>query len=134
MEFTFSNLLVNILLSICGMVFYGIYSVRNHLLDFDLKIFIGRNKVFWIWAGIAQFMYSILMAFFPALEIIVAERLISTINALIGLDANIPSELITTVVYLSGTWLLSRLANGSVKPDNKIGKAKETINPQNHDK
>lgn len=123
---TFTHLIVNLFLCTIGLIGYSLFSVRKYLHPnvFKWSVFLNHNKIFWIWAGTCQLLYALLMAFYPLLEQILAERILASMDALFNIKLGIPKELATTVVYLSLTWQLSRIANKSVKNKDKIGNQK----------
>lgn len=107
----------NILLSFAGLAGYALFTAGEHLNNFDAKKFWNGNKVFWIWAFLCQILYVSVMSFFPELEQTVAERLIASLNALMATEWEINQELTTTIVYLTGTWQLSRFAKRTANKD-----------------
>lgn len=100
----------NILLSLVGLAGYALWVARDFLFEFNWKKFWNGNKVFWLWAFLVQTLYSLVMAFYPELEKVVSIRLIASINALMSTNWDINEELTVTMVYLTGTWQLSRFA------------------------
>lgn len=120
-DFQWLNLVSNIALSIVGLVGFALWSAREHLHDFNWSRFWNENKVFWFWAFLCQVLYSSVMAFYPILEQTVAERLIDVINAAMAVNWGIDKTLTVTVVYLSGTWQLSRFAKRASKKKNSNG-------------
>ena len=114
----------NVGLCIAGLLGYGLYSVRNHMRDFDWNIFWNHNRTFWVWAILCQLLFAFVMALVPELEDWFAGKLIQIMDAAAGQTLGIPENLVETVVYLTATWHLSRIANMSVKDDKKIGHRK----------
>lgn len=123
---------VIMVLCLVGLFGYSMYSVKKHVFSnsFSWAIFFNENKIFWIWAILIQLMFAGVMGFYPGLEQWLVGILIKTTEAIaggvVGTDIKIPVELGSVVVYLTSTWQLSRLANKSVKPENKIGTKKAT--------
>lgn len=102
--------LENFLLSLAGLLFYVLWVAREHLYNFNWNIFYNKNKVFWLWAFLVQLLYTIIMSFYTELEQTVAIRLIASLNSLMDTEWNVNEEITVTIVYLTGTWQLSRFA------------------------
>ena len=117
---------INLLLCTAGLIGYALYSVRNHMHDFDWSIFIRHNKVFWVWSLIAQSLYAFVMAYLPQLEHWLSLKIVKVLEAATVPDLGIPEDLARTVVYLTLAWQLSRITNISVNKSDKIGPKKTT--------
>jgi len=117
---------INLGLSIVGLFSYSLLSVRKHIKNrtFKLSIFWNHNIIFWIWAILLQSVYVSLMSLYPGLETWAGEKLIAVVQAVVGIELNIPKELTNTVVYLSLALLLAKLVNGSIPTKDKIGTKK----------
>lgn len=117
---------INLFLCVAGLLGYSAWACRKHIKNrtFDWNIFLYENKFFWAWAGFVQLLYAIIMAVYPVLEEIIAQRIISIVIAAFGVQVDIPKDLVTVVVYLTLTWQLSRLINKSVSGKDKIGNKK----------
>lgn len=107
---TFMSFGENFALSIAGLAGYALFVARKFLFDFNWNLFWNANKVFWLWAFLVQLLYSGVMAFYPELEQTIAERIIASTNAFFDTSWDINKELTVTLVYLTGTWQLSRFA------------------------
>lgn len=118
--FNLPPLVLNLGLTIMGLIGYSLYKVKDHVnKNFKFRIFWSDNIVFWVWAIIAQSLFVVIMTLFPELEIWASEKLIKIIEAIAGQELNLPDGLAPTVIYLTLTWQLSRLANKGAKE--KIG-------------
>lgn len=121
----FSRLGVNLFFCFWGLMGYTLFSVRNHLKDFNKDKFWNENKMFWLWAILSQLLYASLMAYVPELEYWISNKMAAILDTASGMALDIPKTLVNTVIYLTLTWQLSRVANKAVKPQNKIGTKKQ---------
>jgi hypothetical protein len=125
---TLLQILTNLGLCTVGMIAFTLWQTRKHMHDFSLKILISHNRFFWIWVSVAQTLLAVLLGFYPALEIAVADLAINILQSAasaVGLQIEVPKELIKVVFYLTLVLLLSRLTNIAMRPEDKIGKNKQ---------
>lgn len=125
MDFNTGNFATNIILSLIGLIGYGLYKARKYVFTkgFDWNVFFADNKVFWIWAFLCQLLYSSVSAIFPPLTDALAQGILSRVD----LGFEVPVEYLSVAFYLASAWLLSVLSNKGMIPADKIGKAKEKM-------
>jgi len=98
-------------LSLLGTAIYTLWAVRKHIKDFKPKIFIGKNKGFWIWCTCFQVVMSFTAVKFP--------------EVIDGLGQFIPIKFDDPKAFIISGWALAMAANQVSKPEQKIGQLKK---------
>ncbi len=92
---------LNILLAVIGLAIYSIWKVREHLKNFNFRIFFSANKAFWIWAISLQVIFAFLIAIAPEAS--------EAIKTMTGIDYS------QTMAFVTSGAMLGSAANAAVK-------------------
>jgi FtsH-binding integral membrane protein len=104
------EMLRNIALATAGLAVYSLWSVRDKLANFSLKIFIKDNKPFWIWA--------ILLQLFMVLLVSLSPESAQALKGFIGIDFTEAGAFVTSGLMLA----VAANQASALTHKNKLGK------------